>query len=118
MHDLRHDQEAEDAAAHARLRCNTTWFAGSDTASQRMNPAAAFAELRREFGDVFDAMPEPRTRLEPSQLRTVRQADPRYPDTRTADERMTAELVRLVDAVQALRLRLDVLVEELKAGRL
>jgi len=26
--------------------------------------------------------------------------------------------VRLVDAVQALRLRLDVLVEELKAGRL
>ena len=91
MHDLRHDQEAEDAAAHARLRCNTTWFAGSDTAS---------------------------TRLEPSQLRTVRQTDPRYPDTRTADERTTAELVRLVDAVQALRLEFDVLREELRAGRL
>jgi hypothetical protein len=57
-------------------------------------------------------------RLEPSQLRTVRQADPRYPDTRTADERTTAELVRLVDAVQALRLEFDVLREELRAGRL
>jgi hypothetical protein len=90
-HDLRHDQEAEDAATHARLRCNTTWYAGSDTSSMR---------------------------LEPSQLRTVRQADPRYPDTRTADERTTAELVRLVDAVQALRLEFDVLREELKAGRL
>jgi len=92
-HDLRHDQEAAILAAAARgwLRCNTTWYAGSDTSSQR---------------------------LEPSQLRTVRQADPRYPDTRTADERTTAELVRLVDAVQALRLEFDVLREELKAGRL
>jgi len=47
-------------------------------------------------------------------LRTVPFRDPRYAaDCRTADDKVRAELVRLVDALQALTLR----VEELERGR-
>ncbi len=46
-------------------------------------------------------------------LRTVPFRDPRYAaDCRTADDKVRAELVRLVDALQALRLQFDVLIEE------
>jgi hypothetical protein len=46
-------------------------------------------------------------------LRTVPFRDPRYAaDCRTADDKMRAEFVRLVDALQALRLQFDVLIEE------
>jgi len=51
-------------------------------------------------------------------LRTVPFRDPRYAaDCRTADEKTTATLVRLVDTLQAALLRLELRVEELERGR-
>ena len=79
MHDLRHDQEAADAATHAA----------------RMNPAT---------------------------LRTVPMPDLRgglraHYDTRTGDERILAELVRIVDALQGVELRLGLIEETLRGWR-
>jgi len=99
VHDLRHDQEAADAATHARLRCNTTWFAGSDTAS---------------------------TRLEPSQLRTVPMPDLRSPecrqldgetrDLRPYDERADERLARIEAAIERIADAVTVLMLERELG--
>ena len=82
MNDLR-----DDPNAHAPDKRDPTWFAASDTATVRVVAAR--------------------------NLRTVPFRDPRYAaDCRTADDKMRAEFVRLVDALQALRLQFDVLIEE------
>ncbi len=77
MNDLRFDQEAADAATHARLRMNA-------------------ADLRTV------PMPELRT----AQARTL-DATARQLDTRTYDERMDAEIAALRLAVQELRQAVD-----------
>ena len=107
MNDLRHDPDAPDAAAHARLR-----------------PPAPNG-----------TPPVPHARIDPDDLRTVPMPDLRTPearlldaaqrgldgtghkDVRTFDQVVIAELVRLVDAMQGLSLRQDVFEEELTARR-
>lgn len=108
MNDLRHDPDAPDAATHAWLR-----------------PHAPNG-----------TPPVPPARIDPDELRTVPMPDLRSPEARLLDaaqrgldgndvprdtltfpEVAVAELVRLVDAVQALSLRQDVFEEELAARR-
>ncbi len=74
MNDLRYDQEAADAATHAKLRGKT--FVTETTAAARLNP---------------------------TDLRTVPMPELRSPDARTLDERMDAELTALRLSVQELR---------------
>ena len=108
MNDLRHDPDAPDAAAHARLRPH----------APNGTPTAA-----------------PHARIDPDDPRTVPMPDLRSPearlldaaqrgldgtghkDVRTLDQVVIAELVRLVDAMQGLSLRQDVFEEELTARR-
>lgn len=58
-------------------------------------------------------------RLNPADLRTVPMPELRTPqahahDTRTFDQQVTAELVRIVDSLQAVVLRLDLIEETLR----
>ena len=98
-----------------------------DPDDPKLKPAAAFAAMREQFGAAFDAMDpaahaaDPRV-MRAADLRTVpmpelRSADARTLDAaqrgtrahdcRTFDEQVIAELVRIVDALQALSLRLE-----------
>lgn len=121
MNDLRHDPYTETHAVtddYGRRLYTVTTVQDCPDAS-KPKPAEAFAALRARFGAHFDAM-------DPDQLRTVPMPELRTPharslyDTRTEDERLLAELVRIVDALQALTLRLEmvenVLVELAKAA--
>lgn len=107
MNDLRHDPDAS-----------------------KPKPTQAFANIRAQFGAQFDAIdPDAADRRDPTwyaasdtatvrvvaagDLRTVPMPNLRSPDCRTSDDKTRAELVRIVDALQALTLR----VEELERGR-
>jgi len=96
-----------------------TWYAASDTAT--VNVLAAADTVTRSQLRTYVAPSDNTTGV----LRTVAMPDLRSPDARTldaarrgldcrtADDKTRAELVRLVDALQALTLR----VEELERGR-
>lgn len=90
MNDLRHDQEAADAATHAKLRGKT--FVTETTAAARLNPT----DLRTV------PMPE----LRSPDARTLDAAARELPP-RTYDERMDAEIAALRLAVQELRQAVD-----------
>jgi hypothetical protein len=108
MHDLRYDHD-----------------------DPKPKPAAAFAAMREQFGAAFDAMDpaahaaDPRV-MRAADLRTVPMPDLRSGtareldaqarglDTRTFDEQVIAELVRIVDALQGISLRLDIIEETLR----
>lgn len=105
-----------------------------DPDDPKLKPTAAFAAMREQFGAAFDAMDpaahaaDPRV-MRAADLRTVpmpelRSADARTLDAaqrgtrahdcRTFDEQVIAELVRIVDALQGVVLRLDIIDETLR----
>jgi len=128
VNDLRHDQEA-DAATHARLKGRTQhgdrfedyaagapdkWFSVSTDNNVDTRPIVRMdvAELRTvqppdlripgarplsDFGLRIDARP------------VTAQIDALTHDCRTADDKARAEFVRLVDCLQELKLRVEVL---------
>mgnify|MGYP001369143894 CR=1 FL=1 len=129
MNDLRHDQEADDAAIHARLKGRTQhgdrfedyaagapdkWFSVSTDNNVDTRPIVRMdvAELRTvqppdlripgarplsDFGLRIDARP------------VEAQIDAQARDLRTAGDKARAEFVRLVDCLQELKLRVEVL---------
>ncbi len=98
MHDLRYDQEAADAATHAKLRPVTGVREPSTTAPTFAVHVIPIESLRTVT----------RPDLRSADARTL-DAARRGLDCRTADDKMRAELVRLVDALQALTLRVEML---------
>ncbi len=88
MHDLRYDQEAADAATHAALRGKTFVTPTIDTAQQLRT--VPMPDLRSADARTLDAAA-------------------RNLDTRTFDQQVVAELVRIVDALQGVSLRLEVI---------
>ena len=112
MHDLRYDQEENDAATHRRLTAPSPAPNGT--------PAAA-PYARRDPTDLHTVpMPElrsPEARLLDAAQRGVTGEDGEPRDVRTFPEMVVAELVRLVDTMQGFGLRQDVFEEELTARR-
>ena len=122
MSDLLHNQEEADAATHARLRTPAlTPTNGTPPADHRPPPIAITIST--------PADQQRAQRLDPSDLRTVHMPELRSPearlldaaqrgydgsqrDTRTFDQVVISEFVRLVDVMQALRLEFDLLREE------
>jgi hypothetical protein len=101
--------------------------------SYATNEAADVAHANLQWSTETHAVPEKGytvttvQAIDPAQLRTVPMPDLRSPiartldaqarnlehvDTRTADERVTAELVRLVDCLQVLTLKVEALEEQ------
>ena len=112
MNDLRWDQHAA-AVTHAKLRhdpTNTpavqTLRASGVCGGTSLGMSLSYAELRTV------PMPE----LSTSQARTL-DADARGLDCRTADDKLRAELVRLVDVLQGLTLRLEMVEQALREVR-
>ena len=121
MNDLRHDPNvqyithSDRLGTYEELQVRSSPNVGVPT-KPKPKPAEAFAAIRAKFGEHFDAM-------DPDQLRTVPMPDLRSPqaraldaqardmlryDTRTEDERLLTELVRLVDCLQGISLRLEI----------
>jgi hypothetical protein len=107
VHDLRTSYATNEAAdvAHANLQWATETHAVPEkgytvTAVQALDPAdlrtVPMVDLRSPIARTLDAQ---RRNLE-------------HIDTRTADERVTAELVRLVDCLQVLTLKVEALEEQ------
>lgn len=87
MHDLRWDQTDGAAQDHVRYR---------------LNPA----DLR--------TVPMPELRSADARTLDAAQRGTQAHDTRTFDQQVVAELVRIVDALQAVVLRLDMIEETLR----
>lgn len=96
MHDLRWDQHAA-AVTHAEYMDDTRYDL----------PAVKRVDELRTV-----PMPD----LRSADARTL-DAAARQLDTRTADQKIMAELVRIVDALQAVVLRLDTIEERLREVR-
>ena len=110
MNDLRHDPDAPDAAAHARLRPHAPNGTPTAAPHARIDPddprTVPMPDLR-----------SPEARLLDAAQRGYAGDDGEPRDVRTFPEMVVAELVRLVDTMQGLSLRQDVFEEELTARR-
>lgn len=122
MNDLRFDQEAADAAAHVQLKRSAVgdkfedYPAGAPETWQRIPHVGLHTVPLPDTVVYPTTVTMPADRLNPADLRTVpppnlRSPDARTLDCRTFDQQVIAELVRIVDALQAVVLRLEVLEE-------